>query len=147
MLALSVCYAECRRMCHWAEHTWGATTQISSNLKAFEHLRLTVEHWAHSRAVKAGLEPIISLVHLHEAPAFKARSQHAEILILQLVLEIRQLLPSLQDCVCGRGAIEERCTRSSKSYLVYTGLGIQKKQLYCSFVLEKGNAFNVEPEN
>lgn len=37
--------------------------------------------------------------------------------------------------------------RNAGAYLVHTGLGIQKEQLDCSFVLEKGNAFNVEPEN
>lgn len=30
---------------------------------------------------------------------------------------------------------------------MYAGLGIQEEQLYCSFVLEKGNTLNVEPEN
>lgn len=41
---------------------------------------------------------------------------------------------------------QQGAPKDAEPYLVYTGLGIQKEQLYCSFVLEKGNAFNVEPE-
>lgn len=37
--------------------------------------------------------------------------------------------------------------RNPGAHLVHTGLGIQKEQLDRRFVLEKGNAFNVEPEN
>ena len=37
--------------------------------------------------------------------------------------------------------------RNARDYLVHTRLGIQKEQFNRSFVLEKGNAFNVEPEN
>jgi len=35
----------------------------------------------------------------------------------------------------------------AEPYLVYAGLGIQEEQLYCCFILEEGDAFNVEPDN
>lgn len=45
-----------------------------------------------------------------------------------------------------KGDAQQGALKDAEPYLVYTGLGIQKEQLYRSFVLEKGNAFNVEPK-
>lgn len=45
------------------------------------------------------------------------------------------------------GGDAQGALKDTEPYLVYTGLGIQEEQLYGSFILEKGNAFNVEPEN
>lgn len=85
-LALSVCYAECRGMCHWAEPAWEITTQISSNWKAFEYFRHIVEHWAHSRAGKPSSASFMCTKHQHSK---QGESQHTEILILQWVLKIK----------------------------------------------------------
>jgi len=45
------------------------------------------------------------------------------------------------------GDVRQEAPEDAEPYLVYAGLSVQKEQLNCSFVLEKGNAFNVEPEN
>lgn len=42
---------------------------------------------------------------------------------------------------------QHRAAKDTEPYLVYTGLGIQEEQLYCCFILEEGDAFNVEPDN
>lgn len=44
------------------------------------------------------------------------------------------------------GDAQQGDPKDAQPYLVHTGLGVQEEQLYRRFVLEKGNAFNVEPD-